>query len=209
MAPAKLTREFYERDTLLVARELLGTHLVHVSAEGRVVGKVVEVEAYIGPDDAASHGYGNRMTRRNQVMFGPAGYAYIYQIYGMYYCLNVVTGKNNSPEAVLIRAVEPVEGVEIMAKRRGLVDISEKGAIRLTNGPSKLCRAFALDKSLSGADLCGDDLYFSDPHPSETFEIRATRRINVDYAGASSDLPWRFIVVGNRFVTPHKFNRLP
>jgi DNA-3-methyladenine glycosylase len=209
MIQEKLTRDFYERDTLLVARELLGMYLVHNSEEGRVVGKVVETEAYIGPDDAASHGYRNRMTKRNRVMFGPAGYAYIYQIYGMYFCLNVVSGKIDVPEAVLIRGAEPVEGIEIMAQRRGLAGNPGSDPFRLTNGPSKLCRAFALDVSQSGVDLCGDELFFTHADSPETFEVKATPRINVDYAGVSAYLPWRFIVVGNRFVTPHKFNRLP
>jgi DNA-3-methyladenine glycosylase len=209
MTTGKLTRGFYERDTLTVARELLGKHLVRVSADGTLIGKVVETEAYIGPEDAAAHSYGGKVTKRNAVMFGEAGHAYIYQIYGMYYCLNVVTAKVNMPEAVLIRAAEPVEGLDIMAKRRGLSVSGERDMIKLANGPGKLCRALALDTSFSGADLCGDELFLVDPGVRETFEIRATPRINVDYAGTSGDLPWRFIVVGNRFVTPHKFNRLP
>jgi DNA-3-methyladenine glycosylase len=209
MQNEKLERAFFARDGLLVARELLGTYLVRSSGEGTVAGRVVETEAYIGPHDAAAHSYGGKMTKRNAVMFGPGGYAYIYQIYGMYYCLNVVTGKDGSPEAVLIRAAEPVEGIEIMARRRGMALISEKTLPRLSNGPSKLCRAFALDRSMSGADLCGDVLFFIRPDPSPSFEIKETPRINVDYAGAYRDELWRFIIAGSRSVTPHKFNRLP
>ncbi len=169
----------------------------------------METEAYVGPDDAAAHSYGGKVTKRNAVMFGPAGHAYIYQIYGMYYCLNVVTAKVDMPQAVLIRAVEPTDGISIMAQRRGLPGTPDSDFRRLTNGPSKLCKAFALDTSLTGTDLCGDELFIIGRDLSETFEIRATPRINVDYAGTSADLPWRFIVVGNRFVTPHKFNRVP
>ena len=150
----KLRREFYNRDTITVAKDLLGKCLVHASDEGKTIGKIVEVEAYIGPDDVASHAYKGLYSKRTQVQFGPGGYAYIYLIYGMYYCFNVVTNFPNHPEVVLIRALEPVVGLELMEKRIGTNKLAG-----LCNGPGKLCKSMGIIKKHYGTDLCGDCLY--------------------------------------------------
>jgi DNA-3-methyladenine glycosylase len=200
MKPKKLKRAFYERDTLMVARELLGMYLVHNSKEGTSVGIIVEAEAYIGPNDAASHAYRGR-TSRNEVMFGPGGYAYVYFIYGMHYCFNIVTQKADFPAAVLVRALEPVEGIDLMARRRGIPQITGKTQINLTNGPAKLCEAMGIDKSVNGADLCGNELFITTPEKPASFKIITTPRINIDYAGEAIEYPWRFLAKGNRFVS--------
>ncbi len=193
----RLKREFYNRDTLTVARELLGTYLVHASEEGKTVGKIVEVEAYIGPDDAASHAYKGLNSKRTKVQFGPGGYAYIYLIYGMYHCFNVVTNLPNHPEVVLIRALEPVMGLKLIKKRKGTNKLAS-----LCNGPGKLCKSMGIRKEHYGTDLCGDRIYISRNIKSEeAFDIEETKRININYAGKDKDLPWRFIIKGNSFVS--------
>ncbi len=201
----KLCRDFYERNTLAVAKELLGKYLIHNSIEGITVGKIVEVEAYIGPDDPASHAYKGRYTKRTKVQFGPGGYAYIYQIYGKNFCFNVVTQKVGMPEVVLIRALEPIKGLELMAKRRGFFQLTHKTIKELTNGPSKLCQAMGIDKSLYGIDLCGDVLFIAEPNLNRTFEIIATPRINIDYAGNAKHYNWRFLIKNNKFVSKPVF----
>jgi len=197
----KLPRDFYECDTLSVARKLLGKYLVHKSQEGITVGKIVEVEAYIGPHDPASHAYIGRRTKRTEVQFGPGGYAYIYQIYGKNFCFNVVTQKRGMPEVVLIRALEPIAGIDLMATRRGFSKLTGKKIKNLTNGPSKLCQAMGIDKSLYGVDLCGNVLFITQPNPEYKFEIVATPRINIDYAGDAKYYHWRFLIKNNKFVS--------
>ncbi len=162
--------------------------------DGKTVGRIVETEAYVGPHDLACHAARGR-TARTEVMFGAAGRAYVYFIYGMYYCLNIVTEEVDHASAVLIRALEPVDGIDLMKKRR------RTGELRnLASGPGKLCQAFAIDKSLNGADICGNVLYVEDrgaPPP----KILATPRIGVDYAGKWKDKPWRFLIRGSEFVS--------
>lgn len=201
----KLKRDFYERDTLTVAKELLGKYLVHNSTEGTTIGKIVETEAYIGPSDPGSHAYKGLKSRRTEVQFGPGGYAYIYQIYGIYFCFNVVTQKIELPEVVLIRAVEPIEGIVLMTKRRKFSEITVKNVINLTNGPSKLCTAMGIDKSLYGVDLCGEKLFVGSHNPKVDFEIVSTPRINIDYAGEAKNYPWRFVIKNNKFVSKPKY----
>ena len=197
----KLPRDFYERDTLKVTKELLGKDLVHNSPEGITIGKIVEVEAYIGPQDPASHAYKGRRTKRTEIQFGPGGYAYIYQIYGNHFCFNVVTQKIGMPEVILIRALEPIKGIELMAKRRGFDKVTEKNLKDLTNGPSKSCRAMSIDKSLYGINLCGDTICIASPNPKLEFELVSTPRINIDYAGKAKYYSWRFLIKNNRFVS--------
>ncbi len=201
----KLKRDFYERDTLTVAKELLGKYLVHNPTEGTTIGKIVETEAYIGPSDPGSHAYKGLRSKRTEVQFGPGGYAYIYQIYGNYFCFNVVTQKIGMPEVVLIRAVEPIEGIELMAKRRKVSEITMKNVINLTNGPSKLCTAMGIDKSLYGVDLCGGKLFIASSNPKADFEIVSTPRINIDYAGDAKHYPWRFVIKNNKFVSTPRY----
>ncbi len=209
----KLERAFYERDTLVVARELLGAHLVHKSREGTTVGKIVETEAYIGPHDKASHAYKGRLTKRTSTLFGPGGHAYVYQIYGLYYCFNIVTRKSGMPEAVFIRALEPVEGIDLMSRRRNLSHAlrSKSNLENLANGPSKLCIAMGIDRSLNGTDLCGDDIYLTrsckgsscNGEDSERGVI-CTPRVNIDYAEEAKNYPWRFYLGNSKCVSNPK-----
>jgi len=204
----KRKRDFYERDTLTVAKELLGKYLAHNSTEGTTIGKIVETEAYIGPSDPGSHAYKGLRSKRTEVQFGPGGYAYIYQIYGNYFCFNVVTQRRGMPEVVLLRAVEPIAGLDLMAKRRGFIEMTMKKIINLTNGPAKLCIAMGIDKSLYGVDLCGEKLVIASPNPKTDFEIVSTPRINIDYADEAKDYPWRFVIKNNKFVSKPKKIRL-
>lgn len=175
-ATRKLPRSFYARETLTVARELLGLHLVHKNIHGRQVGRIVEVEAYKGPQDLAAHSARGR-TPRTEVMFGAPGHAYVYLIYGVWDCLNVVTAAHGVPHAVLIRALEPVASIE-----------------NTTHGPGLLCRALHIDRGLNGTDLTGNSLWIERP-PEPAYRtpkvVRATR-IGVDYAGDWARKPWRF-----------------
>ncbi|MBD3190878.1 MAG: DNA-3-methyladenine glycosylase [Candidatus Heimdallarchaeota archaeon] len=197
----KLERSFYRRNTLTVAGELLGKYLVHNSGEGTTIGMIVETEAYIGPEDKAAHSYKGRRTNRTEVMFGPPGQAYVYLIYGIHFCFNIITNEKGKPEAVLIRALEPVKGLDLMRKRRGFSEITKKNKPELTNGPGKLCNAMGIDKSLYGADLTGEKLFLAYPPNRPDFEIASTPRINIDYAEEAIDYPWRFLIKGNHFVS--------
>lgn len=198
----KLERSFYERNTLLVAKELLSCVLIHVTPEGTTKGRIIETEAYLGPEDKGAHSYGGRHTPRMDPLYKTGGFAYIYQLHGYNYCINVVTQKENVPQAVLIRAVEPVEGLELMARRRK-IDISMKSNLKnLTNGPSKLCQAMGIDTSLNGIDLCGDEIFIiSGTGLKSGEEIIAAKRIHIDYAEEYRDKLWRFLLKGNEFVS--------
>jgi DNA-3-methyladenine glycosylase len=194
-----LQRAFYQQDTIKVAKDLLGKILVHDSSQGKTAGRIVETEAYRGPEDKAAHSCGGRRSARNEVMFGEKGHAYIYFIYEMYYCLNVTAGHvPGKPEAVLIRALEPVVGQDIMAKRRGA---RQTKAANLTNGPSKLCMAMGISKSQNKTDLTSPPLYIEDAPPVPKEDIVETTRIGVDYAGEWKNRPWRFYIKRNIFVS--------
>ena len=200
----KLDRNFYLRDTLTVARELLGMELVHRINGFTVAGRIVETEAYIGPEDKASHSFGGRRTDRNEVMYRIGGTCYVFLIYGMHHCFNVVTGQEGKPEAVLIRAVEPVLGAGHMSLLRygmELDTLPEKKRTELCNGPGKLCRTMGIGKKENGTDLCGDMLFIRAPQTSEPFVIKSSPRINIDYAEEYKDKPWRFYIDGNRYVS--------
>jgi DNA-3-methyladenine glycosylase len=184
----KIAREFYERDTLVVAKELLGKYLTRNSPEGNTIGVIVETEAYIGPHDKASHAYNGRRTVRTQIQFGPGGYAYIYQIHGKHFCFCVVTQKIGMPEVVLVRALRPIYGIGLMMKRRGVSKFSD-----LANGPAKLCNAMKIDKSLYGADLCGDCLFITASADEQEIHVVSTPRINIDYAEEARLRLWRFL----------------
>ncbi len=196
----KLSRKFYLKNTLQVAKELLGKYLVHDDIEGKTVGKIVETEAYLGTEDPASHVYESGKTDRTRIQYGLGGHAYVYLIYGMYHCLNVVTGDKGEPKSVLIRALEPIEGEELMRERRGLEVLSGKNRVELTNGPGKLCMAMGINKDDSGKDLKGDEIYIIEPAEKaekDNFEIVSGKRINVDYAEEAKRLPWRFYIKNN------------
>jgi DNA-3-methyladenine glycosylase len=199
-APAvPLPAEFYRRSTVRAARDLLGAFLVHDSAEGRTIGRIVETEAYLFNGDPACHAHRGK-TARNAAMFGPPGRAYIYFIYGMYNCFNVVTAPEGTGEAVLVRALEPVDGIELMQRRRGTRDIHN-----LCSGPGKLVLAMGLTREMNGQTLLSGALtiwppsryaaQFKAPRKSE---IVVTPRIGIN---AGAELPLRFYLKGNRFAS--------
>jgi DNA-3-methyladenine glycosylase len=195
-----LQRPYYQRDTILVAKDLLGKILVHETTEGTTAGRIVETEAYRGPEDQAAHSSGGRRTARNEVMFGQKGHAYVYFIYGLYFCFNVTAGAvPGKPEAVLLRALEPVAGEEIMAKRRA----NKNGKTNnLTNGPSRLCMAMGVSKAQNGTDLTASSFYIKDAPSVSKEDIVEATRIGVDYApDAWKNKPWRFYIKGNNFVS--------
>jgi DNA-3-methyladenine glycosylase len=179
----KLPREFYDRDTRLVARELLGQWLVRVDRGVTRIARIVETEAYLGPHDRAAHSARGR-TPRTQTMFGPPGHAYVYLIYGLHHCLNVVTEPAGHAAAVLLRAVEPVRRVT-----------------GKTTGPGLLCRALRIDRRLNGEDLRGDRLYIAAPPASERLRIVRRPRVGVDYAGEWAGKLLRFYIRDNPFVS--------
>lgn len=175
----KLPRAFYDRDTILVAKELLGKYLVHAER----IGKIVEVEAYLGPHDLAAHSV-RGLTERTKVMFGPPGHAYVYMIYGMYHCMNVVTEREGHASAVLLRAVEPVKNIE-----------------GRTQGPGLLCKAMGIDRRLNAHDLLSDDFYIATPPRILSFAIVKRPRVGVDYAKHWAKRHLRFYIKGNPFVS--------
>jgi DNA-3-methyladenine glycosylase len=179
----KLPRLFYDRDTTVVARELLGKLLVRLERNVERIGKIVEVEAYLGPHDLAAHS-SRGLTERTKVMFGPPGHAYIYFIYGMYHCLNVVTEREGHASAVLLRALEPVKNLDVR-----------------TSGPGLLCRAMHIDRRLNGHDLLSDDFFIATPSRPEKFTIVKRPRVGVDYARYWAKRRLRFYIKGNPFVS--------
>ncbi len=199
----KLERDFYNRDSILVAKELLGKILVHEIDGQRTSAEIIEAEAYMGLEDKAAHSYGGKRTSGVEVMYGSPGFSYLFMIYGMYFCFNVVTNEKEKPQAVLIRAAEPLEGIEGMAQRRFGKSYEQltKGQRRgLTNGPGKLCCALSLDRSFNGMDLCGNEVYIEEGE-SKNLSIVTTKRIGIDYAGEARDYPWRFYIEGNEYVS--------
>jgi len=179
----KLPRSFYEADTVTVARELLGKHLVRIAAGEERIGRIVEVEAYLGEQDLAAHS-SKGLTARTRVMFGPPGHAYVYFIYGIHYCMNVVTEPEGHASAVLIRAIEPVKNIE-----------------GRTQGPGLVCQAMRIDKSLNGHDLLSDDFFIADPGITGRLPIVKRPRVGVDYAAHWARRLLRFYIRNNPWVS--------
>jgi len=202
----KLNRKFYNRDTVEVAKDLLGKILVH-RVEGKITsGKIVEVEVYKGFKDKAAHTYNGRKTKRVEIMYGKPGFSYVFFIYGMHYCMNAVTREEGIGEAVLIRALEPIDGMEIMSQRRygtSFELLKKRQIINLTNGPSKLCKALDIDKGCNGLDLCEDKLFIEQSNKQD-FDIGISKRIGIDYAEEAKDFLWRFFIKDNEFVSKVK-----
>lgn len=198
MKTLKLPREFYTRSNVLtVARDLLGKLLVVPDEDGRrVSGMIVEVEAYRGPEDRASHAYGGRRTKRTETMYREGGIAYVYFVYGMYYQFNAVANVTDIPHAILVRALEPVEGIELMRERR-----HQHPDHNLTNGPGKLCIALNIDRALDGADLLGDRVWIEEYQSVSPRHIAKGPRIGIDYAQEWIDKPWRFWIRENSYVS--------
>lgn len=190
-----LPQAFFAREVLALARALIGQVLVHDSADGLTAGRIVETEAYRGPDDLGAHSAGGRRTARVAAMWGEAGHAYVFLLYGMHWAFNVVAGDTEQPHAVLIRALEPVAGLDLMAQRRGLAP----GDRNLTNGPGKLCRALDIDKRHYGLPLFAPPLFIAAGRGGK--RVGRGARINIDYAGAWAHKPWRFWERGNPWVS--------
>ena len=179
----KLPRSFYHRETTLVARELLGSHLVHVAEGVERIGRIVEVEAYIGPHDLAAHS-SKGLTPRTRVLFGPPGYAYVYLVYGIHFCMNIVTEREGHGSAVLLRAIEPVQHVT-----------------GRTQGPGLLCRAMQIDHRLNGHDLLSADFFVAAGPAGPAPEIVARPRIGVAYSGIWAERLLRFYLKGSPFIS--------
>lgn len=194
----KLPREFYTRsDVLEVARDLLGKKLVVPNRAGtRVAGIIVETEAYRGPEDRASHAFGGRRTNRTETMYARGGTAYVYFVYGMYNQFNVVTNIEDIPHAVLIRAVEPAEGLDIIRRRR-----AGRSDYEMTSGPGRLCIALGIDRRLDKADLVGDRVWLEEGVSISPRQIARGPRVGIDYAESWVNKPWRFWVRNNPFVS--------
>ncbi len=194
----KLKKEFYGRYTTKVARDLLGKYLVRRIGKKFLVGKIAEVEAYDGSFDEAAHTFIGK-TKRNEVMFNPGGLLYVYFTYGMHFCCNVVTGGKDEGQAVLIRAVEPILGTEKMGYNRyRKKNISQTEFKNLTNGPGKVCHAFGIKRKENGTDLTGNEIFIIDNKKVPIYKIVITTRIGIK---KSVDLPWRFYIKDNIFVS--------
>ena len=201
-SPKKLDTRFYDRkDVLKIARDLLGKILVTQWEGIRSSGRIVETEAYAGVHDRASHAFGGRRTARSEHLYGAPGTVYIYVCYGMHHLFNVITNKKNIPHGVLIRALEPLEGVDDMLKRTGkpIADYT------LTKGPGNLARALGLSKLHSGGNLMSDEIFIEDDGFRYTDDqVQITKRIGVESAREDAELPYRFIVRGNPYVSARK-----
>jgi DNA-3-methyladenine glycosylase len=205
-----LSDDFYRREKHVVARDLLGRHLVRRHDGQLLVGRIVEVEVYGGPHDPSSHGDTGEPTDRTRAMFGPPGTAYIYQIYGMYHCLNVVVPAEQKAAAVLIRAMEPIEGLEAMADGRGLTDKYDGPMTRsvrgnLLSGPGKICQALHLDGTHDGRSLDDEPLWLSAGEPvartDETVETTERIGLNPDTVGEAVEWPWRYVLAESDYLS--------
>ena len=192
-----MNHSFFRQDTVTLAKKLLGHLLVHRTPEGVTSGMIVETEAYVGAIDKACHAYKNR-SERTEIMYHDGGYAYVYLIYGMHCCFNVVTGPPGEGNAVLIRALEPVFGIDLMGRRR-----KTKSLYNLCSGPGKVCQALGITRKEYGLDLCdaNSPLYLRFFRSIPKSKIASSPRINVAYAEEAKDWPWRFFIKGNPFVS--------
>lgn len=189
----KLKKEFYLQDGISLAKNLLGKTLVHKTKEGITKGIIVETEAYMGKIDDASHSY-KKSTKRTHIQYKEGGYSYVYMIYGIHYNFNITASIKNNPESVLIGAIEPTYGIDLMKKRRNINDVK-----KLCNGPAKLAQAFGITKEQYGLDLTKDELYLEEG--INNFEIQESKRINVEYATKCKDKLWRFTIKDNKYLS--------
>ncbi len=195
----RLGRDFFSENTVSVAKNLVGKELVRETEYGILTARITETEAYHGPEDKASHAFGNKLTPRTRVMFEEPGSVYVYLIYGMYHCLNFVTREKGFPAAVLIRSVKPLQGLSFMKKFRNR---KLKNLRDMTNGPSKLCMAMNINRDLNGLDsVISHEVYIKEGSLSESFKVGAGSRINIDYAKEYALKPWRFFEKGSSFLS--------
>ncbi len=200
----KLEKEFYVRDTITVAKELIGKYLAVKCFDEEMIVRIVETEGYIGPGDKACHAYNNRRTKRTETMYCSGGCAYVYQIYGMHYCFNVVTEKKGVGTAVLIRSAEPIKGLSRMSYNRynkKWDQLNDREKMNMVNGPGKLCKALRLDKSFNGESLFGNRISIFEIRNNNDFEIEASRRVNIEYSEEARDFMWRFYIKENPYVS--------
>jgi len=199
-----LNKEFYKRDALIVAEELLGKVLVRKIDGVTIKSKIVETEAYIGAIDKASHAYNNRRTARTEPLFHEGGITYVYFIYGLYHCFNVISDEKDVASGILVRAVEPLDNFNYLSKVRFNKEYDELTKVQkknLTNGPAKVCMALSINKDDNYKKLyCSKDLYIED-FMEENFEIVKTTRVGIDYAEEAIEFPWRFYIKGNIYVS--------
>ena len=207
-----MNKDFFQQDAINLAKGILGKYLIREYNGKQIVSKIVETEAYMGIDDKAAHVYGDKKTDRTMPLYLSGGHIYVYLIYGMYYCLNISANKENIPECVLIRAIEPVKGIEEICQNRYKKDYSNLTTYQkknISNGPGKLCMALNIDKSLNCKSILGDELYISDFYYEKdkkvfadcNFEIEKDKRINIDYAQEAKDYLWRFYIKDNKYVS--------
>ncbi|RCW51626.1 DNA-3-methyladenine glycosylase [Halanaerobium sp. ST460_2HS_T2] len=194
----RLNQEFYQKNAVQAAKDLIGKIIVR-KYNGKIIKvRIVETEAYCGAQDKASHAHNNKKTKRTAPMFMPGGYSYIYLIYGMYYCFNVVTAAENKPHAVLIRGVEPLEGLDQIKENR---QIKSSKIEELTNGPGKLSQALKIDKNLNGCNLIESSALYITDNKKEEFEIESSPRVNIDYAEEYKNKKWRFFIKNNKYIS--------
>ncbi len=199
-----LNKDYFKNNALDLAKDLLGKVLVR-EIDGKIIkGRIVETEAYIGNGDKACHAYNGRRTKRTEILYSEGGVAYVYLIYGMYNCLNVVSGINEEAEAVLIRAIEPLNEFDYISKKRfnkGYDELKNSQKFTLTNGPGKLCKAFSIERDLNWCKLYEKgDLYLIYDNFKD-FNIITTKRIGIDYAEEAKDFLWRFYIEGNKYIS--------
>lgn len=200
----KLEESFYLQDTLTISKKLLGKNLVHIVDNVPRIGKIVETEAYIGPIDKACHAYNYKRTPRTEPLFSNGGISYVYLIYGMYHCMNIVTEKENMPCAVLIRALEPISGLNEMAldRYKASYDSLNKTQIKnIANGPGKLCIAMNITKNENKINLLSNNFYICDNEDILDDNIVISKRINIDYADEAKEFLWRFYIKDNKFIS--------
>lgn len=199
----KLKRNFYRKSALDLSKDLLGKFLVFNKDDKKFISKIVEVEAYMGENDKASHTYMNRRTKRTETMFKDAGHAYVYLIYGIYNCLNVVSGSKGIPQGVLLRGLEPMNEFDTVSFNRfskPYNELSKRQIKNLTNGPGKLTQALGITRDINGSDLTGDILYICEG-VKEEFEIIESKRVGIDYSEEAKDFLWRFYIADSDYVS--------
>lgn len=204
-----MNKEFYNENGIDLAKNLLNKFLIREYEDKKIITKIVETEAYMGVIDKAAHAYKNRKSTRTYPLYLNGGHIYVYLIYGMYNCLNLSANKENIPECVLIRAVEPISNLDEISYNRFLKpyeDLTTYQRKNLTNGPGKLCKGLNIDRRLSGKNIFGKELYIED-NKDDNFEIIEDKRINIDYAEEDKDKPWRFYIKNNKYVSIIKKNK--
>ncbi|UCG35210.1 MAG: DNA-3-methyladenine glycosylase [Candidatus Omnitrophota bacterium] len=191
----KRAKKFFLRNAKSVARDILGDYLVLKNKNHTLVGKIVETEAYLGKDDDASHSFRGKVTPRNKILYSEGAKIYTYLIYGKFYCFNIVVSKKDDPQAVFIRALEPLEGIELMQRRRKMSALH-----KLTNGPCRWTQSFGINKSFLGKSIVSKDIFIAAKSVKNS-KITAAKRVGVDYATQSKNLPLRFYIKDNSFVS--------